>query len=448
MNRNKKRIFKISLISVILLVTIWVLKDFNLSWVEVNDGYAKVTVNFLFPMNKDKLPSCIRLTNELPYASQFDYSVQWLTDSVACIKLKEQNLIKGQKVQLIIKDAPSKFSFVTRNASINIQFKTNVLLIEPREKLFIATEKPFLVKFNTPMNKNKLHKFLECDAPFYIEPSITFNSAGKKVEDTSAFIFTPKTPLANGHKYILSFRKGMPSESGSFLKQDLSIILTTDNKPIISSTYPDHNSKWIGLYPKLKFETESPTVAGYLSINNEKIKGKNIDPYHVEFLLNKVLEPETVYEAVFQAEAASGELSLPKTIHFTTVRLEPDRIWIEVLANNESKVNVYKGKDLIKTMRCSIGDVNNPIPLGTYYSHDKGTSYIDSKNREGANFYIKVSDACVFQGLIRDAYWNINPQFLVRFGEKINRRNIILKDEDARWLYENTPSSTMIILHK
>lgn len=448
MNMEKKRIFKVSLFSVVLLITIWILKDFNLSWVEVKEDYAKITVNFLFPMNKDKLPECIQLSNQLPYASKFDYSIDWLTDSVVCIKLKEQSVVKGQRVQLIITDAPSKFPHLSRNATIDVRFKSEIAILEPSENLLIATEKPFTVKFNTPMNKNKVHKFLECDAAFYIEPDKILNHLGKEIEDTCSFKFTPKEPLANGKKYILSFRKGMPSEAGTLLKEDTSVILTTDIKPVISATYPENNSKWIGLYPKVSLETASPVVVGSLEINHEIIKGKNVDPYHIEFLLGKMLDSEMVYEAVFKAEAASGELSIPKKVRFTTVRIDDDRIWIEVLANNKSKVNVYKGKRIIKTMKCSVGDENTPPPLGTYYIKDKGESFVDAKNHEGANFWMRISDSCIFQGLIRDSYWNVKPEFLNHFGEPIKRGNIMLKDEDARWLYENMPSDAMVIIHK
>ena len=448
MNIEKKKMFKISLISVILLITLWIVKDFNLSWVEVKEDYAKITVNFLFPMNKDKLPNCIQLSNQLPYADKFDYSMEWLTDSVVCIKLKEQNLVKGQKVQLTIKDAPSQISFISRNVAVDIQFKSEIKLLEPTNNLLIATEKPFTVRFNTPMDKNKLHKFLECDAAFYIEPAVIVNQFNKEIKDPCSFKFSPKVPLENGKKYILSFRKGMPSEAGTLLKEDASVILTTDIKPVINTSYPKDHSKWIGLYPKLTIETDSPTVAGYLTLNHENIKGKNLDPYHLEFLLNKVLDSETSYQAVFQVEAASGELSVPKIVHFTTVRIDSDRIWIEVLANNRSKVNVYRGKKLIKTIACSVGDKNNPIPLGTYYIQEKGESFIDTKNNEGANFWLRISDACVFQGLIRDEYWNLKTQFLARFGTPIKRGNIILKDEDARWFYENILPSTMVIVHK
>ncbi|WP_069997699.1 L,D-transpeptidase [Cellulosilyticum sp. I15G10I2] len=448
MNMKKKKIFKISLISTLLLISLWILKDFNLSWVEVNPDYAKVTINFLFPMNKDKLPESISLSHQLPYASQFDYSIEWLTDSVVCIKLQEQNLIKGQKVQLIIKEAPSKFSFIARNASINIQFSSDIAVLEPTKELLVASESSFKVKFNTPMNKNKLYKFLQCDAAFYIEPESIFNSAGKKLEDTSVFKFTPKTPLINGQKYILSFRKGMPSQSGALLKQDTSVILIADIKPIIALTYPENNSKWIGLYPRMKIETDSPTVAGYLTLGNETIKGKNLDPYHIEFLLNKVLDPDTTYQASFQVKAKSGELSAPKAIQFTTVRIDTDRLWIEVLAQTKPKINIYKGNKVIKRMICSTGDNTQTLPLGTYYTRDKGEAFIDPKNREGANFWVKINDTCLFQGLIRNEYWQVKDLFAKQLGKQIKRSNIILKDEDARWLYDNTPVDTMIIIHQ
>ncbi len=450
MNMKKKKVFRFSLISIMFLITLWVLKDFNLSWVEVNSDYAKVTVNFLFPMNKDKLPECISLSHQLPYASKFDYSIEWLTNSVVCIKIKEQNFIKGQKAQLIIKDAPGESSFISRNASVTIQFNSDVALLDPISDLLVATEKPFIVKFNTPMNKSKLHKFLQCDASFYIEPLAVLNSSGKEIEDTSTFKFTPKVPLQNDQKYILSFRKGMPAQSGALLKQDLSVILITDTKPIIELTYPANNDKWIGLYPRLKIETDSATVAGYLTIGQETIKGKNLDPYHIEFLPSKVLDSNTVYHASFQVEAASGELSVPKEIQFTTVRIDADRIWIEVLAyaNSKAKVNVYKGNKVIKSMICSIGTQAPGISFGTHYTKDKGDAFVDSKNREGANFWIKINDTCMFQGLIRDEYWHIKRKFENQLGRQIERSNIILKDEDARWLYDNIPSDTMVIVYQ
>ncbi len=444
----KKKLFKFSLISVILLVSLWILKDLSLSWVEVNPAYAQVTINFLFPMDKDKFPECIKLTSQLPYAKDFDYSIDWLTDSVVCIKLKEQNFIKGQKAQLLIKDAPSKLSFISRNAKAAIQFKSEVSIIEPTENILIATEKPFVVKFNTPMNKHKLYKYLQCDTTFYIEPAITFNHLGKQVEDPTAFVFTPKTPLENNGRYILSFRKGMPSQSGVLLKQDAQVILTTDIKPVIASTYPATDSKWIGLYPRLKIETDSPTVAGYLTINNTKIQGKNIDPYHLEFLLDKVLEPNTVYQAVFQVESASGELSIPKEIQFTTTNIEDDKIWLEVLTHTKAKINVYKGTQKIKTFLCSVGDQKHSLSLGTYYITDKGESFVDHQNREGANFWIKVYDGCMLQGLIRDEYWNIKQDYLNRLGKPVDRRNIIINDEDIKWLYHHITKDTMIIIHR
>ena len=444
MNSEKKKIFRISLVSVILLISLWVLKDFNLSWVEVSPSHAKVTVNFLFPMNKDKLPESIELSYQIPYMNQFDYSLEWLTDSVVCIHLKEQNPIRGQKVQLLIKDAPSQFSWIKRSAAVKIQFQSEIKILAPVHQPLIATEKPFFIKFNTPMDKNKLHKFLECDASFYVEPAVTLNEQGKEIEDLCTFRFTPKKPLKNNQKYILAFRKGMPSESGTILQKDLAVILTTDVKPRISSTYPENNSKWIGLYPRLRIETDTPTVKGYVTLNNEVIKGKNIDSYHIEFILNNVLKDASVYKAVFQAEAASGELSEPKKVEFTTVKITPDRLWLEVIANNKPKVNIYKGHDILKSFNCSVGD----LTLGTYYIYEKGEAFIDAKNREGANFWMRFSDKCAFQGLIRDAYWNLKPDFLTQFGKPVKRSNIILKDEDARWLYENTSDGIMVIIHQ
>lgn len=448
MNRTKQKIFKVSLFSVIILITLWFVKDFNLSWVEIKNNHAEITINFLFPMNKDKLSQCIQLTNDLPYATDFDYSLHWLTDSVVSIRLKEQSTIKGQRIHFLIKKAPSQYPFISKNANISVQFKSDVELLKPEKQLLIATNQPFVIQFNTPMDKNKINKFLECDAAFYIEPQKITNDAGKEIEDPCSFKFTPKTPLNNGQKYILSFRKGMPSKSGVLLKEDIPVILTTDIKPIVVSTYPAPNSKWIGLYPKLIAETDSETAGGSVRIGDKTVAGTYLDPYHMEFLLPEVLEPDTHYEAIFEVYTASGEKSEPQITSFTTVRLDENKLWMEVLVKKEPKLNIYKGKKIIKTLNCSIGDTTYLPPLGTYYTQDKGEVLVDARNREGANFWIKVSDTCFLQGVIRDAYWNIKPEFLKQFGSQIKHPNIILKDEDIRWLYQNISSDTMVIIHR
>lgn len=438
MKIKNKRLFRISIISILLLLTLWFIKDFNLYWVEVSANDAKITINFLFPMDQQKFPEHISISPQLPYATEFDYTLEWLTKSVVCIKLKEQHPIKGQKIQLKINNAPSQFSYLKRTTQITIPFITDVALLSPLDQLLIATDKSFIIRFNTPMNKNKLHQFLQSDAKFYIEPVKILNPSGQELEDLSTYKFTPKVNLDNGKRYILSFRKGMPSQNGALLQQDLSIVLKTDVKPIIALTYPQNNSKWIGLYPRFKIETDSPTVAGYLTLGKETIQGKNLDPYHIEFLLPQVLKSDTLYQADFQVESSSGERSQLYTIKFTTVRIDTDRLWMDIVSSPQITIHIYKGDQILKKIKPLMLNKSKKLPLGTYYIYEKGTSYIDARYQEGANFWLKVTDSCMIQGQARDTSWKLK--------NTTQTDHIILSDMDAHWLYQTIPQDTMVII--
>lgn len=448
MNIKNKIVIQVALALVVILMILWFLKDVKLSWVEVNETYAEITINFLVPMEKDMFTEHLRIVSELPYAQNFEYTLTWLTDRVVSIKIKETNAIKGQKVRLFIQEAPSQYTWITKTAKIPIQFKAPIEIISPMEELLIASNHLFTIRFNTPIDKKQIYKFLECDAVFYITPGETIGKDGQKIEDTTYFTFTPKEPLENGKKYIMSFRAGMPSKGGTLLSNNQSVILKVDTKPIIKSTYPQKGDKWIGLYPRLTLESETPIIKATLTLEGNVVEGKLIDDYHAFFILKDTLSPEKNYEAVFQTEAMSGELSLPWPVTFTTTTLNKERVWLEVVAGENTVVRSYKGEKLIKTMVCSLGKGEKAPLLGTYYLQDKQDVFTDNKNKEGANFWLKINDTCGFQGLVRDEYWQIKSAYKNQLGKTSNRSNIILSEEDAKWLYENVPVEAMIVIRK
>ena len=52
MNRYRQKLTILSFTIVVILVLLWLIKGFNLSWVEVKKDYAEITINFLLPMEQ------------------------------------------------------------------------------------------------------------------------------------------------------------------------------------------------------------------------------------------------------------------------------------------------------------------------------------------------------------------------------------------------------------
>lgn len=446
MNIYREKLTILSFIIVVILAMAWLIRDFNLSWVEVKKDYAEITINFLVPMEHSGFEKHIKWIGEVPYENKVDYSVTWIKPEVVSIKVKETSMIKGKKVKILIENAPTKWHGIYKSEALNIAFKAPIQIVSPQNDFLISSTNSFEVQFSTPMNSAQINKFLQCDATFYIKPYIMTDSKGKEHTDLTRFVFTPKSPLENGKRYVLSFKAGMPSYTGTLLEEDQVFVLQVDQKPSIAKTYPAHQDKWIGLYPRLTLESKQPIVSATVTLGNEQINGTLVDEYHAYFILKERLKPETTYQAIFKTQVSSGELSNPEVVEFTTTTLKQNRIWLEVICSGNTVVNCYQGEKKIKTMICSIGEGKYAPPLGTYYLQGKEDVYEDAIHQEGANFFIKIGDEYGFQGYLRDSYWNILNRASNTLGARTQRRNIILSDEDAKWLYENLPNNAMIII--
>ena len=431
----------------VVFIFLWCIKGFCLSWVEIEDGYAKVTVNFLVPMEREDITEKIKVESELT-ASSFDYTYEWLSDHIVCLKIKETGQITGQKIKLHIQDAMSQYTFIHKHAHIPIQFQTPIKLLSPTQEVLIASHEGFEVQFNTPIALKKLARYVMSEIPFNITPVKTTTADGKTIVDATRFLLTPHEALHNAQTYTIAFREGMPAINGSFLSETQYITLKTDVKPEIISTYPKDGDKWVGLYPRITIVTDKPIVSATMQLGDQIFEGKLIDDKHVQFALKGLLKPETTYTAQFEAVAASGEKSTTKRMNFTTTTIENNRVWVDLKIGTPSVLKVYQGTQLIREMNCSVGKGIYEPTIGTYYLQGKSEVYEDNTHNEGANYWLPIHEKCGFQGVVREDTWQIKNCAANEIGARTDRNNIILEEPDAKWLYENLGIETMIIIRK
>lgn len=444
--RPNKILFSSALTLVLLTLALFIVRDLNFHFLEVDDKGATVTINFLLPMDRTTFKDSLKIQNQLGYAEDFSCTIEWLSPRVCRIHIKEEGQIQGQKVQLIIDHAPTQYGKLTKEAVIPIQFQSQVMIVEPKEALLIGTKASFMVQFNTPMNKDMLNRYLSSDAEFIIEP-IQHTKGGKTIVDYTRFKFTPKKPLLNDHKYILTFKKGMPSQSNVMLEESQHIVLQTDKKPIISQVMPPTGSKWVGLYPRILLESQTPMVAAYLQLEGKMLTGTLKSEYHAEFYPTKILNPDHTYIGSVQIEAASGELSDPMPMQFTTQPIGKDKYWAEVRLGKNQEMVVYKGQEEVKRIQCSGGSTKTPTAFGTFYLKSKGDKYFLDDTQEGSNYWLMLSEQIRIHGMTRNEYWEIKMDVLNRLGEGQTKGDIVMREEDALWLYENLPIDTMVVIH-
>lgn len=410
---------------------------FNLSWIETIPNEAKITINFLVPMNHEHFEENIKITALDQSHNQYSYQVNWLNTQVVEIKLKEEGKTRGHKIELFIDHAPSTIQNIYKSSRIPVQFKTEICIKSPQQHLTISSTKAFSVIFNTPISLKELSRAFQCEVPFLIEAY--HESSNENLNDkTTQFIFKPSKPLENGKVYSLVFKAGMRAVSGVCLKQDLHIELEVDQKPTILEVYPNNRDKWIGLYPRFLVTSKENITGAIAKLNGKTLNGILTDKRHAYFLADELLLPETNYSLEIQVKVKSGEVSEVKKIEFSTTSIDQDRIWLDI-HYDEATIDCYQGKKKIRRIPCQFP--RYLLPFGTYYLQGKQEIYEDDVHQLGGNYWIIISGKMGIQGDLRDAYWQ--PITM-----SSNASNLVISDEHAAWLYEKVENDTMVTFRR
>ncbi len=444
MKSKNQLIYSIGILVILLVVAIVGIKYFNLSWVENTKACSTITINFLLPMkqlNQAEVGSHLRLVNKDENNSNFEYTSKWINDHVLELKLSEKNVKQGQKVKLIVQDAPTIYPNITKTANVDVQFKSDINIVEPSKELLVSSKKPFIVEFNTPISLKQVSKYAYSDAEFMITSYITTNSRGEKVEDETRFVFTPKQSLENGKNYKITFNAGMCAKNGEFLDKKQEVLLKVDSKPIISKTYPMNGDKWIGLHPRFMVQSNEPIVGATATINGKELEGTKISDTEYCFFVNGLLKPDTTYKIIYTTQVESGETSQPREVNFTTTTINNNRFWIDIRCTSKQGVYCYEGGKLIKVIAPKMTLGKFTPPYGTYYLEGKNAVYENSENHTGANYWMQINEKFGMHGMMRDSYWK-------PLDKDVSTMNIVLSDEDAAWLYSMLTYQSMVIVRK
>lgn len=115
---------------------------------------------------------------------------------------------------------------------------------------------------------------------------------------------------------------------------------------------------------------------------------------------------------------------------------------------NEQKLYVYKKTInswlLCKTIICSTGIVGEETPLGVYSIQNKGEWFFSEKYQQGGKYWIQFWDNYLFHSVPFDeTQKNILDYTL---GKPSSHGCIRLSVEDSKWLYDNIPINSKVII--
>ncbi|OOM79477.1 L,D-transpeptidase [Clostridium sp. BL-8] len=119
-------------------------------------------------------------------------------------------------------------------------------------------------------------------------------------------------------------------------------------------------------------------------------------------------------------------------------------IWVNL---RSFKVNIYKGStnkwNLIHSYICTIGKNSTPTPKGTFTVGIKGIYFGVSKGYK-CWYYTQFKGNYLFHSIIYNLDGSIRDG---RLGMKLSDGCIRLSKENAKWIYDNVPRGTKVIIN-
>jgi lipoprotein-anchoring transpeptidase ErfK/SrfK len=146
------------------------------------------------------------------------------------------------------------------------------------------------------------------------------------------------------------------------------------------------------------------------------------------------------------SEAAPPASSQPETEQVSLEQAEkPLKIDVSLA---EQKVYILDAKDrVVQEYICSTGKEGSETPTGTFTITDRGKSFYNPAVKEGAYYWTRFYKTYLFHSLPFDENEEMEPEEAAKLGTPASHGCIRLETENAKWIYDNIPEGTKVVIH-
>lgn len=156
-------------------------------------------------------------------------------------------------------------------------------------------------------------------------------------------------------------------------------------------------------------------------------------------------KPDGAYEALEQHSSETQE----DASQDTGFPVNPEDILVDVDVT-EQIVKIIKDQEVLKEMIASTGMEGHETPLGIFEIQNRGTWFFSDKYKQGAKYWVSFRDwgLYLFHSVAMDENQQVIPEEEAKLGQPASHGCIRLKIEDARWIYDNVPEKTKVVVHR
>lgn len=126
-------------------------------------------------------------------------------------------------------------------------------------------------------------------------------------------------------------------------------------------------------------------------------------------------------------------------------QVTPSNIYSIIVDISDQKVYVYKYGKLNQTFICSTGMDATPTPTGRYLVGSRGEYFGKEKGYLCYNF-VRINHDYLFHSVLHNLDGSIIESEYKKLGKKASHGCIRLKDENVKWIYNNIPRNTLVVI--
>jgi hypothetical protein len=408
---------------------------------KADDGAIRVVLISFLPLWTEAVPAYFTVTSVDPRQT-FWVDVSHSRFFKVAVRVRERRFPKGSPVTLKLMKLPTWFPGLNRSFCKTVlpRIKPAVLRAPP---VWSGTRRPLVICFNTPLCHPEIKRLIQVDFPAKLVPC-RYRIHNRFFTDYAAWRIIPTRPLQHHFSYRISLQSGITGIGGRKLAQTRWFRFTTVTPLKVVTQFPTLDSMGLPQYQPLRISADRELLYGRVWLpgySGETVThGKTLS-----FTPSPVLLPDTLYQARVTLIDRFGE---PATggWRFRTAKLAAP-FWVEVNLRLPQTIRVYQGKRLLKSM-----PVSGPAPQTTRLRggiclQTRGYVFYHPKLQEGAYYWLRLANGWLIHSVPFGADGQIKPGQVAKLGRPVGNGSIRLALKNIKWLYQNLPSNTPVIIH-
>ncbi|MFZ5649030.1 MAG: L,D-transpeptidase family protein [Bacillota bacterium] len=406
--------------------------------IEENSPEGKVVVNvsFLAPMNWDKLEGHLAVTCEIPDREVL-YSTRRISRNTVQITIDEPGYPRGLEYDLHFKKAAARippFS-VTARKKVRQSLAPKVIALDPPDN--VPTRGPLVIAFNTPVKPESFIQHVSTNAPGRFAPC-PFKEGGKGY-DYSRWMLVPDKRFDNNARYSIDISEGLTGAGGGSSGKRAEFHFNTAPALVITDLYPEPGAPSIWLSRNVIVKANHELKEACIKV--EGVEGKTyVNGNTAVFDPDSLFLPSMKYKVHLTLVSVYGE-QIEREYTFGVTDLGSQR-WIAVKLGNPSTVQVYEGKNQLKSFKGWLSIQQDKIPRVTMYEVSRGSTLEYNPQDNSPVRYIRLN-ADITVHHLRPGETDIHN----KIGLPPSYGCILLEKPDLNWIFENVPGKCMVVVH-